>query len=270
MQQLGQDDRARHAQPHHRAVQSLGPVEGFVGQGVEDVEARHPGRHGDGDRRQRPPRRAPVPGDGEIPPDRRNGQAQAEPDMRPPGEALGKAVDHHPGERERSKQGTERIEGTRRRRGMRPPPPPRTPTPALPSAPPSGARGCWCADSARRTRRSAIRLNPIATQRAAVNAATTSTYLAHVQRCHSRCGQHAEQRERQREQGVRKLHEVGEPHDQRFPASTCPSVIAISNHGRRSPFTVHAVAVPPHAVAVPLHAVFAPTCIAHDPPSSVS
>ena len=139
-----------------------------------------------------------------------------EPEVRPPGEPLREAVGQHPGERHRAQAQAERVEqpGGQRRRAPRPPR--SRPRPARASARRAGARGSGCAGSRASSGRSATRLKPIAAQRAAENARTTSATVRGADRRHPRGGQHAEQREWQREERVRQLDEVDVADEQRL------------------------------------------------------
>ena len=136
------------------------------------------------ERAQHPPRIAPLPRHREVAADRRDRQAEAEHEVRPAREPLGVAVEAAPTPaRPATAAGTERIELPRRGR-RRPPTPTATDSRRLAhaSARRAGSRASACADCARRYSRSTMRLNPIAANRAAVNASTTQPSIAHVDR----------------------------------------------------------------------------------------
>src|SRR6266496_4360803 len=67
VQQLGEQDGARLAEPHHQRGEPLGAVERLVLERVEHVEPAYPERHRQRARGQQPPRLAPPPRDREIP-----------------------------------------------------------------------------------------------------------------------------------------------------------------------------------------------------------
>ena len=166
---------------------------------------------------QEQPRLAPPPGDRELAADRRDREAQPEPEMGPPGEPLGEAVEHDPAERQRAQQQAQRIEQRRREDEERRPRRPPRPTPGPASARRAAAPGCRVRGLRASYCRSAIRLKPMATQRAAENASDHQRHRSAqvTGRCGDGC-QHAEQRERQREEGVGKLDEVDVADEQRL------------------------------------------------------
>ena len=189
-------------------IETLASIERDVLQRVQDVEAAAPRRHGERERDQHPPRMAPLPRHGEIAADRRDRHADAEHEVAPARESLGVAVEQHPPQRDRRQHGAERIEPPRRDRR-------RAPTRSSPAAIASVTRSAPLGISRCRVRglrasisRSTMRLNPIAAKRAQVNASTIQPTIAPRHRRAIRREHDADQRERQREQRVRQLHEI--------------------------------------------------------------
>src|SRR2546425_3307891 len=114
VQHSGEHDAPTLPEPHHRRLEPLGPVELLVLKCVEYVEPPYPARDGRRQHPQRPSRLAPPPRHGQVARGAGDGVAEPEPEVRPPGEPLGVAVqgDHREGERREGE--AERVQRPRR------------------------------------------------------------------------------------------------------------------------------------------------------------
>src|SRR6266571_4975179 len=151
MQQLRDDNGPTLPHPHHHRPQPLTPIERLILQRVEDVEPRHPTHHRQRDHQQQPPRLAPGTGDRDVPTDRRDRERAAH-----------NGFNAHAAHRKTTIAASTAAHAW-----------------LTVNRPAGSSRPCVRGFRAS-MRRSAMRLKPIATNRAAVNAMTTRTPERHV------------------------------------------------------------------------------------------
>ena len=148
-----------------------------------------------------------MAGHRQVAADRGDGQTHAQPEVRPPGEALGDAVQQIQAEGERTQQQAQGIE----QRGGQDERAAATPTETqawVRERLPRGSSRLWVLGFRASNPRSAIRLNPMAAQRAAEKASTTRKTSRRHDLLQAGGRQHAEQGERQRKERVGQLDEV--------------------------------------------------------------
>src|SRR4051812_24605218 len=100
MQGFSENNAAALAEEHDSAHELMLPIETFILQGVKNIEAPDPREYSSGQCQECPGGRAPGSGNCQVASDWSNAERRAEPDMRPAGEPLGKAVAEYPGERD--------------------------------------------------------------------------------------------------------------------------------------------------------------------------
>src|SRR6185437_14088192 len=188
-------------------VQRVASIELDVLQCIQNVKSRDPRRHRNCEHAQHPPRACPRPRYGQITADGSDREPDPEHHVRPAREPLGEAVEENPRQRDRRKQKANVIQLERRKQEH------------TARYPDGDHRFCNAERAGRklahlRARVQSIDLtvgDPVESHRGEARGGKCNHDPAHLAHRHSRViarEHHANQRERQREERVRKLYKV--------------------------------------------------------------